>query len=107
MPITGIGSKYFRDLPRQRNIATEWRAAEREVIMSLRIRRLHPTGALVVSGVAAAWLLAGERAQPIQADRALASQLVRAEEAVPTRGPWGEWRRYLRGETHGTRDLVV
>ena len=33
--------------------------------------------------------------------------MVRAEDAVPTRGEWGEWRRYFRGDTHGTTDLVV
>jgi hypothetical protein len=32
------------------------------------------------------------------------SGLVRAEDAFPTRGPSGEWRRYFRGDTHGTRD---
>jgi N-acyl-D-amino-acid deacylase len=34
-------------------------------------------------------------------------RLIRAEEAVPTRGPWGEWHRYFRGDTHGTKDMVV
>lgn len=28
--------------------------------------------------------------------------LVRAVEAVPTRGDWSKWLRYFRGETHGT-----
>src|SRR5262249_48783649 len=45
-------------------------------------------------------------AQPL-ADKVLASGLVRSEDAVPTRGEWGEWRRYFRGDTHGTRDMVV
>jgi endonuclease YncB( thermonuclease family)/quercetin dioxygenase-like cupin family protein len=35
------------------------------------------------------------------------SGLVRAEDAVPTRGEWGEWHRYFRGDTHGTKDMVV
>jgi mannose-6-phosphate isomerase-like protein (cupin superfamily) len=46
-------------------------------------------------------------AQTEKFEKTLASGLVRAEDAVPTRGPWGEWRRYFRGETHGTRDMVV
>lgn len=33
--------------------------------------------------------------------------LVRAVEAVPTRGEWGEWLRHFRGDTHGAKDLVV
>jgi mannose-6-phosphate isomerase-like protein (cupin superfamily) len=37
----------------------------------------------------------------------LASSLVRREESIPTAGPWGEWCRYFRGDTHGTRDMVV
>ena len=37
----------------------------------------------------------------------LATALVRAKDAVPTRGEWGEWLRYFRGQTHGARDLVV
>jgi mannose-6-phosphate isomerase-like protein (cupin superfamily) len=37
----------------------------------------------------------------------LAPSLVRRAEAVPTGGPWGQWRRYFRGETYGMKDLVV
>src|SRR5262249_31930988 len=37
----------------------------------------------------------------------LTARLVRREEAIPTGGPWGDWHRYLRGDTHGTRDMVV
>src|SRR5262245_25107038 len=33
--------------------------------------------------------------------------LVRVEDAAPTHGAWGEWHRYFRGDTHGTRDMVV
>jgi mannose-6-phosphate isomerase-like protein (cupin superfamily) len=40
-------------------------------------------------------------------EKSLRSGLVRREEAVPTRGEWGEWYRYFRGETHGTKDMVV
>src|SRR5687767_1848171 len=35
------------------------------------------------------------------------SGLARAGDAVPTRGTWGEWHRYFRGDTHGTKDMVV
>jgi quercetin dioxygenase-like cupin family protein len=63
--------------------------------------------ALVAAGFASAWLLVPPLpAQPPTA-RPQASGLVRAGDAVPTRGDWGEWRRYFRGETHGTKDLVV
>lgn len=37
----------------------------------------------------------------------LLSSLVRTEEAALKRGEWGEWRRYFRGETHGTKDRIV
>src|SRR5262245_42757847 len=40
-------------------------------------------------------------------ERPLTSGLVRVQDAVPTQGEWGEWRRYFRGETHGTKDMVV
>jgi mannose-6-phosphate isomerase-like protein (cupin superfamily) len=40
-------------------------------------------------------------------DSALESALVRADEAAVTSGDWGHWLRYFRGDTHGSRDLVV
>jgi quercetin dioxygenase-like cupin family protein len=40
-------------------------------------------------------------------EKPLASGLVRADDAAPTRGEWGEWRRYFRGDTHGTQDMIV
>ena len=40
-------------------------------------------------------------------EKTLPSAVVRAAEAVPTRGPWGEWLRYFRGDTFGTSDMVV
>jgi mannose-6-phosphate isomerase-like protein (cupin superfamily)/endonuclease YncB( thermonuclease family) len=43
----------------------------------------------------------------IQPGRLLASGLVHSEEAVPTRGNWGGWLRYFRGDTHGAIDMVV
>jgi quercetin dioxygenase-like cupin family protein len=69
---------------------------------------LTPTAFLAI-GFASAWLLLPPRlghAQP-PAEKPLASGLLRADDAVPTRGDWGEWRRYFRGETHGTKDMVV
>jgi mannose-6-phosphate isomerase-like protein (cupin superfamily) len=37
----------------------------------------------------------------------LAPALVRAGAAAVTSGDWGHWLRYFRGDTHGSRDLVV
>jgi quercetin dioxygenase-like cupin family protein len=37
----------------------------------------------------------------------LSSGLVHSGDAVPTRGPWGGWLRFFRGDTHGAKDLVV
>jgi quercetin dioxygenase-like cupin family protein len=63
--------------------------------------------ALVTLGFASARLLPTQLAAQGKTEKPLASGLVRAEAAVPTRGEWGEWRRYFRGETHGTKDMVV
>src|SRR5262245_41599872 len=45
--------------------------------------------------------------EPPKVATGMVSGLVRAEDAVPTRGEWGVWHRYFRGDTHGTRDMVV
>jgi quercetin dioxygenase-like cupin family protein len=73
------------------------------------IPRFLAPAALLATGFAAACLLLPLRSGHAQAlaERPLASGLVRAEDAVPTRGDWGEWRRYFRGETHGTKDMIV
>jgi quercetin dioxygenase-like cupin family protein len=63
--------------------------------------------ALIAGGFASAWLLLPHVQGQGRMEGSLASALVRMEDAVPTRGPWGEWRRYFRGDTHGTRDMVV
>jgi quercetin dioxygenase-like cupin family protein len=63
--------------------------------------------ALIAGGFASAWLLLPHVQGQGPTGRSLASELVRMEDAVPTRGPWGEWRRYFRGDTHGTKDMVV
>jgi hypothetical protein len=78
--------------------------------MKAGITRVGVSAALVAAGFALAWLLLPWQpghAQAALTEKALASGLVRAADAVPTRGPWGEWRRYFRGETHGTKDMVV
>lgn len=62
---------------------------------------------LVAAGFASARLFPPQIAAQTPTERPLASALVRVEDAVPTRGEWGEWRRYFRGETHGTKDMVV
>lgn len=41
------------------------------------------------------------------ADKTLPAALIRANAAAVTSGDWGHWLRYLRGDTHGSRDLVV
>jgi mannose-6-phosphate isomerase-like protein (cupin superfamily) len=74
------------------------------------IPRILASAALLAVGFASAWLLLPPRpghAQSETTQKALSSALVRGEEAVPTQGPWGEWRRYYRGDAHGTKDMVV
>ena len=63
--------------------------------------------ALVAFGFALARLIPPPLAAQGPTEKPLASGVVRADDAVPTRGSWGEWRRYFRGETHGTKDMVV
>jgi quercetin dioxygenase-like cupin family protein len=63
--------------------------------------------ALFAAGFAVAQLFSPPVTAQAPTEKSLASALVRAEDAVPTRGEWGEWRRYFRGETQGTRDMVV
>ena len=71
------------------------------------IPRILGSIALVALGFALARLVPAPLAAQGPTEKPLASGLVRAEDAVPTRGPWGEWRRYFRGETYGTKDMVV
>jgi mannose-6-phosphate isomerase-like protein (cupin superfamily) len=63
--------------------------------------------ALVAAGFTIARLFPPPLAAQALPARPLVSALVRVEDAVPTRGEWGEWRRYFRGDTHGTKDMVV
>ena len=63
--------------------------------------------ALVAAGFALARLAPPQVAAQGPTEKPLVSALIRVEDAVPTRGDWGEWRRYVRGQTHGTKDMVV
>jgi len=40
-------------------------------------------------------------------EKELAAALVRASDAAVVPGDWGHWLRYFRGDTRGSRDLVV
>src|SRR5262245_33263017 len=79
--------------------------------MTIRASRVPSSAALVVAGFVTAWLLQPQQPGLAQPERAVAkplgSGLVRVADAVPTRGDWGEWRRYFRGDTHGTTDAIV
>jgi quercetin dioxygenase-like cupin family protein len=75
--------------------------------MNSSVLRLLTAIALVAAGFALARLLPPQAAAQAQTDKALASALIRVEDAVPTLGNWGEWRRYFRSQTHGTKDMVV
>jgi hypothetical protein len=55
--------------------------------------------ALVAAGFTLARFFPPRVAAQAPTDKPLASALVRAKDAVPTRGDWGEWRRYFRGQT--------
>jgi quercetin dioxygenase-like cupin family protein len=78
--------------------------------MKAGMRSIGASAALLAAGFALAWFLLPlhpGHAQTARTGKPLASGLVRAEDGIPTRGPWGEWRRYFRGDTHGTKDMVV
>jgi mannose-6-phosphate isomerase-like protein (cupin superfamily) len=75
--------------------------------MKASIPCLLPSIALVTAGFAFARLFPPQVAARAPAEGPLAAGLVRVEDAAPTRGAWGEWRRYFRGDTHGTKDMVV
>jgi quercetin dioxygenase-like cupin family protein len=45
--------------------------------------------------------------EPLKVVQERVPGLVRLEEAVPTRGEWGEWHRFFRSDTHGTKDMIV
>src|SRR5262245_62088514 len=63
--------------------------------------------AIFAAGFAFAQLFPPQVTAQSPTEKPLASALIRGEDAAPTRGEWGEWRRYFRGDTYGTRDMVV
>jgi quercetin dioxygenase-like cupin family protein len=62
---------------------------------------------LVAFGFAAARLWPPTVTAQSATAKSLPSALIRADEGAPTRGDWGAWVRYFRGDTYGTRDMVV
>jgi len=62
---------------------------------------------LIALGFVAARLWPQQVTAEAPAEKTISSALVRADDAVPTRGEWGGWVRYFRGDTYGTRDMVV
>jgi tricorn protease-like protein/quercetin dioxygenase-like cupin family protein len=75
--------------------------------MSTGIRRALLFSALITMGFAAAWLLLPRVKGEGRPEKYFASTLVCVDDAAPTRGDWGQWLRYFRGDTHGTRDMIV
>jgi quercetin dioxygenase-like cupin family protein len=75
--------------------------------MMASIRRILASIVLVAVGFALARLFPPEVAARPPTEKPLPSALIRVDDAVPTRGDWGEWRRYFRGQTYGTKDMVV
>jgi mannose-6-phosphate isomerase-like protein (cupin superfamily) len=70
-------------------------------------RRLLLSTALIATGFATAWLLLPRVQGEGRPEKNLESALVRMDDAAPTRGDWGQWLRYFRDDTHGTRDMIV
>jgi quercetin dioxygenase-like cupin family protein len=58
-------------------------------------------GVFLGQGLSAGWTKRNEDRKE------LPSALVRANEAAVTTGDWGHWKRYFRGDTHGSKDVVV
>ena len=75
--------------------------------MKTRFPYILASAALLAAGFAFARLIPALVAAQAPTEKPLASALIRDEDAVPTRGEWGEWRRYFRGQTYGTKDMVV
>jgi mannose-6-phosphate isomerase-like protein (cupin superfamily) len=76
---------------------------QRVTVMSF-LRQSVAAAVLLVAGA-----LLGQEFSTTQkrSDKELPAALVRANDAAVTRGDWGHWLRYFRGDTHGSRDLVV
>ncbi len=62
---------------------------------------------LLATGVFLGQAFSAASAKQEAKEEQLAAALVRAKDAVVTTGDWGHWLRYFRGDTHGSRDLVV
>src|SRR5262249_4606775 len=77
------------------------------VPMKLSIPSILASAALVAVGFVSARLVPPQVAAQPPAEKALASGMVRAAEAVPTRGEWGGGRRFCRGDISGRRDMGV
>ena len=75
--------------------------------MAFGIRRLLLFTALITAGFATAWFLLPRIQGQAPPEEGLRSAVIRAHDAAPTHGDWGQWLRYFRGDTHGTRDMVV
>jgi endonuclease YncB( thermonuclease family)/quercetin dioxygenase-like cupin family protein len=88
-------------LPRARACAIE------EIPMKQTTQRVVASAVLLAVGFASARLVPPQAAAQPSTEKSLAPGLVRMEDAIPTRGEWGEWRRYVRGDTHGAKDMVV
>jgi quercetin dioxygenase-like cupin family protein len=71
------------------------------------IARVLASAVLVAAGFVSARFVSPPVAAQPSAKKPIATAMVRAEDAAPTRGEWGEWRRYFRGDTYGTQDMVV
>lgn len=76
------------------------------------MKRYLRSAAIYLAGFVTACLLvplARGKAEPAPAPPPplLATTLARPTDAAPIPAPWGEWRRHLRGDTHGTRGFVV
>src|SRR5262249_41218314 len=75
--------------------------------MAIGARRILLSSALVATGFGTACLVLLRVQGEGRPEARLQSALVRVDDAAPTRGRWGQWLRYLRGDTHGTRDMIV
>jgi mannose-6-phosphate isomerase-like protein (cupin superfamily) len=68
------------------------------------VTRLAAASVLLLAGVVLGHTLStGQDTE----EKEIAAALVRAGDAAVVRGDWGHWLRYFRGDTHGSRDLVV
>jgi len=62
---------------------------------------------LLVIGVFLGQGLSADSTKRRESEKELPAALVRANEGAVTTGDWGHWSRYFRGDTHGSKGLVV